>query len=40
MYRHDPILKPWHRFENDIKNTPGKINNYNVHVTELTQDGY
>jgi hypothetical protein len=34
MYRHHPILKLWHRCENDVKNTPGKLNDYNIH-TEL-----
>jgi hypothetical protein len=40
MYRHHPVLKPWHICENYIKNRPGKLNDYNVHMTELTQDGY
>jgi hypothetical protein len=32
MYSHHQILKPWHRCENDIKNTAGKLINYNVHT--------
>jgi len=40
MYRHHPILKQWHRCENDIKYTPEKLHDYSVPINELMQDGY